>query len=261
MSEIVPYNEVGGQAQVNEGVGMISAPSLVPVKFNPIPIPEGWETDLESLGKPTDKERILRHPKGFLYISIGYVVEKLNTAFGAGHWYFERTNVIVDEPRELMNSKKQPYISQEIMVEGYIRAPGLAGSILGIGSAFYLPNSGNPKSSTIAAAETIALKNAARKLGIGVDIRDLSDDDEGAADAIEADQKTAETMFNQLVSLGNAESAIKIVKEMAPEALKDDKLLGMLIPESKAQPLREALVAAMIYATTNNSNNTKDEKK
>lgn len=233
---IVSYE---GRRPDEDGDGVSSI--LPSVYINPIPIPDGWVVKHEALSRRTPKEKIFLHPKGFPFIQISYVIERLNDAYGPGHWTFKKTAVILGEPGD----KGQ----LEVTVEGLLFGPDLIAPIYGIGGAFFYPkNSGATKSATTAAAESIALKNAAKKLGIGSDVNDASDDGD---EVVLLAQNTCVTLYEQLVEKGAKDKAIEAVTSTgAADALKDGSLVGLLVNPDVVKRLQEQLTTAVIEIAT-----------
>ena len=216
-----------------------------PPKFEPLPVPDGWVVDQQVLAdaaRPAKKD-IFVHPKGFTYVKNGFIVRVLNKAFGVGGWAWRRGNVIIGLEVSRQNGNRT-VVELEITVDGLLYVPLPASPYFGIGGAFWYPNNpGAMKASSVAAAETIAFKNAAKRMGIASELNDGSEDGD---EAIATGQKTCETLFKNFVDMGHGDDAVKVARKIAPEALKDGVIVGALISQDHVDDLRSALTDAMI---------------
>ena len=178
-------------------------------------LPGGDEVDWAEFTKKTPKEWILTHPQGYQYVSIEYVLMKLNKGAGPQNWVWVTDRAGWATGEEEVGPKGE----REYLVDGHLM---IAGAIprYGIGGHVYRPASKMGFAAVKASAETEALKNAARKIGIGADVR--TGDDVGKA--VAGQQNTIKTLFTQLVKKDLGDKATKAITDIAPAAFPDGKL-------------------------------------
>lgn len=258
------YREVS--PVVNGGVGGANAAPFLPFDFwKPIPIPSEWtrvvktknpETGEEveeevpyfvkrdALSRKTPRTQKKIHAKGFPYVEIDFVRNRLNEAFDHGRWTFLITKR--EQGRQYTTSGRSNKTYVEVMVGGWLLAPGILPTY-GEGSAPWAQDDqGDPRfmlSTAWNSAESIALKSAAKKLGIGADVKE----DEAGDPVLEGQRKSCVKMFEDLVKNDKEEKAIKAVKKHAPMALTSDNKLNVeAISEDVVDDLLEALTNAYI---------------
>ena len=218
------------------------APSSLPKTYGLI---TGEPRKPEALAKPTPSTQKrwldLGGGKGFYYVKIGYVTERLIEAFGP-EWFFDIEKQWTAPPDEKG--------AQEVIIEGRLYAPGLpVWGIRGIGGSKYLPSNAKAMYSTaIASAESIALKNAAKKLGIGIDVNE--DPNEGAV--VEAKQQSIATIAHTLQQRGKGERVAEIMVNGAPQCFNPDtgEIDPYLIGEDQIDDITKALLRVINEATT-----------
>ena len=226
---VVPYEN--SIVEYNEGS------TKAPHSFKPYALIEGKPRSEGSLAKhtPSTQKRWLElgGNKGFFYVKIGYVTERLIEAFGP-EWFFDIERTWSANPDE----KGQV----EVIIEGRLYAPGLpVWGIRGIGGAKYMPQNAKAMYSTaIASAESVALKNAAKKLGIGIDVNE--DPNEGAI--LEAKQQTIGTIAATLAQRGHGEAVAEILIRLAPQCYNSatGEIDHFLINEDQLDEVTKALL-------------------
>lgn len=256
-SALVP---IEGQYAVGEVVHDRFAPAPVrrPAVWQPIPVPSDWtmrEKDDEGnwnevpyrvkweiLDRPTPKTQKKLHPKGFAYISVDYYKQRLNECFGKGRWTFDETGFFVTpDPYKQVTQAGKAKAYKEVIVEGYIMAPGLAGPIYGVGSAPWAQDDQQDPRFMLATARNSAasnaLKNAAKKLGIGTDVKE----DEDANRYVLAQAQAAKMFFDQLVEAAKKVTALAIVRKHAPRAIVNDELVIEMLDEDTVDAVLNAL--------------------
>lgn len=243
MSEVAIIEGETREIAIAEERGVMVTPFVPSDLWSPIAIPSDWtmqvpvpggkrgefevvkyEVDWSALSKATPRGQRKLHPKGFYYVTVDYCKQRLNEAFGNGRWVFRVTGHAMGRTYTMevgKDRKKKTYI--ETIVEGFLSAPGLAGPVYGVGSAPWAQDDqGDPRYSLATArnsAESNALKNAARKLGIGSDIKE---DEEGSKELIAA-RKSAATMFASLIKANKKDAAVAVFEKHAPLALNAEK--------------------------------------
>jgi hypothetical protein len=247
-NEIVPVEYI--EVVAKEGSSMLPSFEVTPaMMFSPIPIPqdwkdEGYQVNWQALRAKTPKHEKKYHPKGFAYVSVDYCKRRLNDAFGNGRWNFIPNPPKLGRIYTQLTRKGESKTYQEVMISGWLVAPGLAGPVLGIGSAPWAlseSDSGDPRfqfSTATNSAISNALKNAARKLGIASDVGE----DETVEAEMHAQKETCVTLFEQLVKLGRKDEAIKVVRRYAINALVGDTLRAEAIDDGDVEDLTTALV-------------------
>ncbi len=220
----------------------------------PVPAPANWQRENEAgelvpyfvnrkeLTKKTPPSQRKTHYKGFKYVEADYVKARLSAYAGNGCWTFTITK------RELgreytQQTKNGPKKYIEAMVGGWLLAPECLPTY-GEGSAPWAQDDqGDPRFSLSTAwnsAESGAIKSAAKKWGIGADVRE---DPEGNTE-LKGFQTTCVSFFNMAVADDKTKAkAIALVKKYAPHALKDEVLTGDLISEDNVDELMNALTA------------------
>lgn len=206
-----------------------------------LPTPAGWELHPEKMAERTPREEIFVHPKGFLYVKIGYVIRKLNEGCGVGGWKWVDDNIAYEERKMRTRDGLKDVV--EVTVEGYLFTPYPNSPVYGIGGGIWQPDSGNNKSAAIASARSVAIKNAAKAYGIGAELNDGSEEGD---EQLNTSKKTAETLFKQLVEMGRQDEAIEAVKKLAADALEDGMLTGAKLADKVVDDVREALTDLMI---------------
>lgn len=245
---------------VNGGNGSLNqAPFLPSDMWRPLPIPSDWTrirekddgteeevpyfVNRKALSKPTPKGQIKIHAKGYNYVTIDYIKKRLNEAFDYGRWTFAVTK------REhgrtwtaIVGKDKTPKTYTEAMVGGWILAPGILPTY-GEGSAPWAQDDqGDPRFSESTAwnsAESAALKSAAKKLGIGADIRENEDDQVLANLRI-----TAASMFGVIDDEKKKADLVKKIVKAAPRSVID----GVFQPDRLTEDDAEDVVALLTLA-------------
>ena len=242
---------------------VVSAPSPM---WQMVPVPQEWTrqkkvkneegewelqtvpyfVDESALTQNTPKHERKRHFKGFYYTTADYARQQLTKAFGNGRYSWHETGF------EVGREYKQPVKNEikvytEVIVEGYLLCPGYP-PIYGIGSAPWAKDDvGDPRfmqATAKKAASSLALKDAAKKLGIGADIKE----DDGAMAIVSGIQSTIVNLYNQLIGMNPIKkaAALKIVARFAPTALSKEVLVGEAIDEGVLDDFLAALTAEVI---------------
>lgn len=242
------------------GSGAVAVPFPPFEAWCPVPLPANWTrtkvvngeeqevqyfVDRKALSKPTPKSKRKIHFKGYPYIEIDYVKQRLNEYADFGRWTFTITKrELGREWTQLVGREKTPKKYIEAIVGGWLLAPDIIPTY-GEGSAPWAQDDqGDPRFSMATAwnsAESAALKSAAKKLGIGADIRE----DPESNTELKGFQTTCVTMFTILVSDGKEDKALSIVKKHAPTALTGKTLVADAISEDVVDDLMQALTNAV----------------
>lgn len=166
------------------------------------------------------------------HVKINYVYKRLTEALGV--WFFETNNISYMPPDE----KGQV----EVMVFGVLKAAGLpVGGVPGIGSDKFMPQNVNATvGNTIKTARADAVKDAARFLGLGLNVRD----DPKLNALIERRQNTIKTIADDLTNNGKGEEVISAITELAPQALSEDgTFLANLLTEEQLDKVQKGLLS------------------
>ena len=212
----------------------------LPFDFRPLPIPDGVTIDLTKLADRTPQKYRKRHPKGFMYIPSDFPPVRLNEVFGPGGWTF-RVMYVRDGRggQPFFNNQSKKYV--EKVVEGYLLAPGIWPTY-GIGSAMFSQDDfGDPRfmeATAQKAATSLALKDAAKKLGIGADINE----DVETRSEVEGARRTAVTLFAGIAADKKAK-ATAAIKKLAPNAFdKDGNLVAEMIDDDVAEEVMQKVL-------------------
>lgn len=208
--------------------GSFGAPLVPYGAFQPVPMPVGWMRtdddgkDVEyfvkrgALSRKTPKGQIKIHVKGYNYVTIDFIKSRLNEYADNGRWTFLISKR--EHGRRWTQATKggaKEYI--ESMVGGWLLAPGLLPTY-GEGSAPWAQDDqGDPRFSESTAwnsAESAAIKSAAKKLGIGADIKENEDDK-----VLEGMRSSCASMY-ELLSDEQKKSISAKMKKNAPLAYK-----------------------------------------
>lgn len=214
-------------------------------------VPEGErEVDWESMCAPTETwNRKFQEFGNYYYVTREFVEKRLDDGFGPGQWEF----IIIPPPmvREYNYQKKDKagkltdeWVEVvEVAVEGVLRARGLSvNGVHGIGSGKYYPkNEQGSIANALASAETTALKNAAKRLGIA---RDVADKDESDEIEVAAVKETIRTLVIGLIGDGKDEKVEALFLKVAPKAWNSQKkeVYPGLLGESQLEKLQKALL-------------------
>ena len=236
---------------VRGGSGASSVPFLPFDYWRPVPIPEEWVrtndkgeevqyfVNRKALSKPTPESQRKIHFKNYRYVEIDYVKRRLNEYADNGRWTFLITKREFGRTYTAKTAKGVEKTYIETMVGGWLLAPGILPTY-GEGSAPWAQDDqGDPRFSQSTAynsAESMAIKSAAKKLGIGADIRE----DEAGDPVLAGQRATCVSMFNKLAEKGK-DKALAIVKKRAPNALSGDTLIAEAISEDDIDDLLKAL--------------------
>ena len=176
--------------------------------------------------------------KGYWYVEGTFVIERLNEAYnlpGEHNWWTTVAHQEVSAPDD--DNRVEVLVAIRLFVPG-----GPVAGILGIGSDKYYPKAkADSLVNTLLAAETRALKRAARYLGIGLDVNE--NPNEGAQ--LDALRETVNGLAANLVEKGKLEEVRETFNTLAPQAIVNDELLTHLITEDQVEPLKKALVVLM----------------
>lgn len=255
MSESTALTVTEGEfREVAPVVGRALNPVQVPDFYTIIPTPPGWtrlkksknpdgtveETevnyyvDTKIFQQPTPKHEKKRHFKGYPYTTADYARKQLNKAFDFGRWSWHESEARVGREYKLLVGKPpEPKTYKEMIVVGYILAPGYP-PMKGEGSApWAIEDTNDPRFSEVTAkkaAASLALKDAAKRgFGIGADVNE----DDATLQVILGTQTTCVNMFGQLIKMGadKKKHALAIAARYAPYALAGETLSAEGIPE------------------------------
>lgn len=206
MSNIIeaPYRELTTvDPSVIEFQGSMHTNGIIPSHDREVR--EEWLT-----GAIPEVKRRYREDGQFYYVDIEYVEERLNHAYGPGRWSFIPTMV---RTFDLETVDKKP--KTEIFVEGRLFAVGAIDTgIVGVGTGNYFPESPRATySNAYASAISEATKNAAKKLGIGLDIKDRD------AQEIERRQETLAKVVETLATNGKRDRVFETLESVAPQSV------------------------------------------
>ena len=231
--------------------------SVIDDFFRAVPIPSDWTRtkvidgqDVEvpyflnraALGKKTPKTRIKIHYQGFPYVDVNYVRQRLDEAADNGRWGYYRTLEELGDPyTKLAGQDKKPKQYRDARVIIVLLVPGCLPQF-GEGSApLAVDDVSDPRHALSAAynsAESSALKNAAKKLGIATDV---SEDPE-ATKYLQGQQVTCKTFFDMAVGKGNKTKAIAAVKTLAPGAIQAEELIQDRLDEDVVDQILDELM-------------------
>lgn len=203
----------------------------------PIPL-DGYEApDWSKIPKRTLKDDIkpVYDDNGkLLYksVSTAYVYRMLDAVFHGHNWGYETIRAEWFEPDARKNEEFNVYLQ--------LVGPGMFRPVMGVGSSTYRPN--NPqatKAKTIAAAYTVALKNAAKKLRIGAD---FDEDDPEFRQRSEDRIRAIDVLIKTLTDKGMEKEAKEVVRRHEPTVLLEDgSVLTASIEAENLEPIQRDL--------------------
>lgn len=205
-----------------------AAPDTVAV----IPSPVGVEVAALTDPIPEIKRRY-REDGQFYYVDIEYTIERLNMAYGPGNWSFVPLNVRTFEG---ITAKGDP--KTEVMVEGRLYAAGaISTGIVGVGSGTFFEKSDRATySNAYATAISEATKNAAKKLGIGLDIKDRD------AQKLEQAQGTLKTLVETMAVNGKRARVLEVLAATVPQAMSGEEFQYWLVDENQIDAVKRAVL-------------------
>lgn len=195
--------------------------SNLPVpRHDPLPVEVGLvqtehPVNINALTDPIPEiKRRYREDGQFYYVDIEYCMERLNNAFGPGNWSFVPMRV---SEADGQTEKGDPKV--EITVEGRLYAAGIISTgIVGVGAGMYFASSPRATyANAYATAISEATKNAARKMGIGLDIKDRD------AQKLEQAQETLGKVVETMAVNGHKKKVFDVLVGLVPQAITGDE--------------------------------------
>ena len=195
------------------------APGEVKLELLYADVPDTQIGMIEYAGKPSP------------YIKVNYAYKRLTEALGP--WHFEIQNYITTPPDEKGEV--------EMIVFGVLKAGGLPlGGVPGIGSHKYRANAASMIGNLIKIARADAVKDAARFLGLGLNVRD----DPKLDSLIERKQSTLKAILDDLTENGKGEAGLQAIGTTAPQAINaQGQFLHNLVSEEQLDKVQKALIA------------------
>jgi hypothetical protein len=199
----------------------------------------------EALSRKTPKTQVKIHPKGFAYAPIGFYTSRANEYAGEGFWAFRRTFQEIGDPYTIpAKGNNPPKTYKLVRCGGWALLPGRIPQY-GEGDAPWAQDDqGDPRFSLTTAlnsAESNAIKNALKKFGIGNDVKE----DAEANQYVAGQQATAKAMWDMLVKADRKDDAEKVLRKLAPTALRDGVFLHEMLTEDNVDDVLEKLSAAV----------------
>ena len=166
------------------------------------------------------------------YLKINYVYKRLTEALGL--WHFDIQETLTMPPDEKGDV--------ELVLFGVLKAGGLPlGGVPGIGADKYRPSSNAAMvANAIKTARADAIKDAARFLGLGLNVRD----DPKLGSLIERKQNTIKAILDDLTANGKGEAALKAILDLSSQSINaEGQFLPNLVSEEQLDKVQKALIA------------------